>query len=112
MLAVAVNVLWPLLANARPADIPSLTEICTTLGVQGVPGDAGVPGSDPAPQYHQPHCPLCAFGFDKFAAPPATLWQIGAIEATHRGLLLPPTPPQAPDALRSPAQPRAPPSLF
>jgi len=109
MAAITLNALWPLIASARPAGVPSLTEICTALGVKVVSGDAGLPGSDPATKHHQPHCPLCAFGADKLVAPPSTPWQLAAGAATHAGVLLSPVPPLAPGALRSPAQPRAPP---
>ena len=109
MAAIAFNALWPLIASARPADVPSLTEICTALGVKVVTDDTGLPGTDPATRHHQPHCPLCTFGADKLVAPPSTPWQLAAVTATHAGVLLPPVPPLAPDALRTPAQPRAPP---
>jgi len=57
---MALNVAWPLLANAKPAD-PS-AEICSASG-----GKHGAPAT-PDKGYHASHCNLCPFGAERGAA--------------------------------------------
>lgn len=110
ILVMALNALWPLIANARPAGAPGLMEICTTEGIKTLPD--GAPAGDPAAEHLQPHCPLCSFGTDKLAAlppavvglPPADLAHAAPAAILHRAAIAAPQ--------RSPAHPRAPPVLL
>jgi hypothetical protein len=54
ILAMSLNALWPLLANAKPASaFDPATEICTVGGIKSFAG-GGVP--QPADKLHQPSC--------------------------------------------------------
>ena len=110
ILAMALNALWPLVAQARPAQKPDLHELCTAAGIQYV----AVAGEVPAGQKSgtaMPHCAFCSLGADRVAIAP--LVQIGVAhdrdvrEAVPHGLDAP-----LPESFsRSSAQPRAPPFL-
>lgn len=63
ILAIALNALWPLLANAAPKDFSG--PICSMAGTKSVPSDFdGIPGMpNPGKSFSQ-HCPLCVGGSD------------------------------------------------
>ena len=109
--AMALNALWPLLANAQPAGQASMFEVCTAEGIKFVPGDAGKAPAESGAKHLQPHCALCSFGADKVPAVTQVAFVIPAVLDSSGG----PSPfdvfsPVRPD-IRSPAQPRAPPVL-
>src|SRR5262252_1182206 len=60
LVAMALNVAWPLLANAKPAD--PAAEVCSASG-----GKHGAPAT-PDKGYHASHCNLCPFGAERGAA--------------------------------------------
>lgn len=112
--AMALNALWPLLANARPGGAPSPFEVCTAQGLRTIAADAGsVPDSSgqSGNKHLQPHCPLCSFGSDKVsAAPSAPLVVPSAMESgCVTQAVLQSAEPRS--DLHSPAHPRAPPAL-
>ena len=119
LLVMTLNALWPLLANARPAGAPSLTEICTSAGMKVIaadsatqPGDAGAgPASESGAAHGLPHCPLCSLGTDRLLAPPGTPWQFASSETAHLGQIdfIPLA--LARNDILAAAQPRAPPVL-
>jgi hypothetical protein len=107
--AVALQALWPLLANARPLQAPLLVELCT---VDGATHYVELPtGNSPASE-HSPaqHCKLCTFGAERAFAPPPVAYVV-AFEAAPavqpRATLL--ADPSTSHCL-PPAQPRAPPA--
>ena len=108
ILAMALNALWPLIANARPAGVESLFEVCTTQGLKAVAGDASSQGDEGA-KHLQPHCPLCSLGSDKVSAPPSSPFQIEPASASGcaPGFVSGPEPVSS--HFRTPAHPRAPP---
>ena len=106
---MALNALWPLIANARPAGVSSLTEICTSVGMKVVPGDPTAPVNDSGTKHLQPHCPLCSYGTDKLSAPPSAPWHVATTEATNCGPVVSIQPAEPRSDIRSPAHPRAPP---
>ena len=107
--AMALQALWPLLANAQPSGQLAQFEVCSSDGVRFVNGDTGQEPAGSVAKHLQPHCALCSFGADKapavaplgYAVPPA-VESSGIPSATAL------SPPASPDP-RSPAQSRAPP---
>ncbi len=112
LLAFALNALWPLLVQGRPAQMSMLAgEICTLGGMQPagiVAGDSNpAPG---APSQLLPHCAFCSLGADRAPIPsgaPAALerteWIAGiapiAVDLPHaRSERLPFAHPRAPPA--------------
>jgi hypothetical protein len=59
--AMVLNVSWPLLANAKPAD--PAAEICSATGLKHSPGT-------PEKGFHASHCNLCPFGAERGVAIP------------------------------------------
>ena len=55
---MALNALWPLLANAGPVDFSA--PVCSMDGTKAAPGGAGGLPLNPAPgKLSAPHCPFC-----------------------------------------------------
>ncbi|HZQ75568.1 MAG TPA: DUF2946 family protein [Burkholderiales bacterium] len=81
-LAMALQALWPLIAQARPRSV-TLVPICTVEGVTHYYELKG--GETPLEQrsaaQHE-HCSFCFFGAERFAALPAAL-PVAACEATR-----------------------------
>jgi hypothetical protein len=78
-LAMALNALWPLIAQAKPRSV-TLVPVCT---VQGVTHYIELPGGNsPLEQkssaQHE-HCSYCSFGGERAALPPL-LQSLAAIE--------------------------------
>jgi hypothetical protein len=111
ILAMALQVVWPLVANAKPAQAALLVPLCTLDGVTHyVELPAGKPGQgDHAPAQH---CKLCTFGADRGVAPaPNVILAVPAAAASpaltcattaadrFSSCCLPPAPPRAPPAL-------------
>jgi len=106
---MALNALWPLLATARPAGVPSFMEICTSTGMQLVAGDPVAPSGDSDNKHLQEHCPLCVLGTDRLLAPPSTPWPFFLPRTGPSGLAeFVPAVPLRGDNLAA-AQPRGPP---
>jgi hypothetical protein len=100
---MALNAAWPLLVNARPADLAA--EICSATGLTHAGGGAPVL---PDKGYHASHCNLCPFGADRGAgiAATATVLPLPASNPArvfargetprHQTALYPAAPPRAP----------------
>jgi len=111
ILAMALQGLWPLLAQARPAQAKLLLPVCTVDGtVHYVELAAGKPADSRKSQAHE-HCQLCVAGSAKLVAPPVVAAPLARLEpasaehftaAAPQGAAAPPYPP---------AHPRAPPVL-
>jgi hypothetical protein len=111
ILAIALQALWPLLAQARPAAPGYVLPLCS---IDGVTHYVEIPGATPpleqrSATLHE-HCPLCVFGVERLAPlPPAPL---PALRAALAALAVPQ--PQCATALcsdpDSPAAARAPPA--
>ena len=111
MAAMALNALWPLLANAKPAGQAALFEICTAAGISTVSGDTGTAPAEGGERHLIPHCALCTTGTDK--APAASqntplVMVEAAVAVEHPWVTLHGPAVTQP---RSQAQPRAPPVL-
>lgn len=107
--AMALNALWPLLVQARPAGVPVLSLICTAQGLRSLPGDPVAPVQPADTASSQLHCVLCSAGGD------TCLPQPDGVFASIDCMRTPPVPVSGADAIRpgtylSP-QPRAPPLL-
>ena len=111
ILAMALNALWPLIANAKPAGVAALFEICTTQGVKSIAGDPAQAPEDSGAKHLQPHCPLCSFGADKLSAPPSSPLYLEAATVTGCGPSTEARSAEPRSDIRSPAHPRAPPAI-
>ena len=106
---MALNALWPLIANARPASAAAYTEICTAGGMQRVPVDGG---GTRAPELSlTQHCASCAFGGDRAEAPPAA--PVLSVSVPAQGAIQPVAEPASGRAFSGYpcAPPRAPPGF-
>ena len=108
---VATNALWPLLAQARPANGPPYSVICTAQGLRSLPGEPAGPEQPADAISSQLHCALCSAGGDMQCLPPSA----GAALADS-GLHSPAMQARGADAATSQAylspQPRAPPVVL
>jgi hypothetical protein len=111
ILAMALNALWPLLANAKPAGFSPLTEICTAQGVKSIAGEPGSSSDDSGAKHLQPHCPLCSFGTDKVSAPPSVPLHVESAAASTGVSFVVFQSAESRSDIRSPAHPRAPPAF-
>ena len=108
ILAVLLNTLWPLLAQAKPADallVPVCSAGATTHYIKIERGDT--PLERRSASQHD-HCKLCVFAGDRLAPPAADLPQLRLAEAPFA------IPPQSSAVLFTSrpalsARPRAPP---
>jgi hypothetical protein len=112
MLAMALQVFWPLLAQAQPNDPTSDAPICSVQGDGSRAGFSGgnLPAGDGA-GHHQKHCKLCFGGFDRVQVlVPAPC---GAFRSQAFVVEAPAALPAASvrSTSASPAQPRAPPAF-
>jgi len=64
ILAMALNVLWPMLARAGSG---SLIEVCSSTGMKWVSAELGE--QQPGPKSFAPHCEFCSFGADRVPLP-------------------------------------------
>ena len=111
ILAIALQALWPLIAQAKPAAPSVLLPVCSVDGVthyiELAPSDSPL---DQNSAVHHEHCQLCVFGGDRVAALPAASIPVLVVEtafedAPVRSVV---ASPETPSYL--PAQPRAPPA--
>ncbi len=107
IVAMALNALWPMLANAKPVSAGDFTELCTANGMQRM---ATGNGGTQAPELAlTPHCSFCAYGADRAAAPPPAIvmlvvrtFDVPAFRPRAAAVLVPesfsypPAPPRAP----------------
>ena len=106
---MALQALWPLLANAQPSGQPAQFEVCSADGVKLVKGNAGQLPAESGAKHLQPHCALCSFGADKAPAVSPLAYAIPpVVESSGIPSATVLSPPAGPDP-RSPAQSRAPP---
>ena len=109
ILAMALNALWPLLAQAKPGDSGLLVEICTSTGMKWFPDDGG--GQYPAQKNLVPHCAFCSLGAGRAPLPSSPVIApmqvssiVAVIERRESALVLS-------QSFFPPALPRAPPVL-
>jgi len=107
IVAMALQALWPLLAQAKPFDPLQSAVICSAAGM-ALPAGGDVPyGGDRALE----HCKLCLSGAGKVSLPPSSanvplqVDPVPAIRIAHRSPVISSSP------LYSPAHSRAPPAL-
>jgi hypothetical protein len=111
ILAMTLNALWPVIAQAKPGPSPTLQEVCTSAGLQKIVVDGAQPAGHSSDGKASPHCAFCSLGTDQLAILPAV--QVGIAQVLEVRDSLPvhsEAPLQEPSVLL-PAQPRAPPSL-
>jgi hypothetical protein len=65
LLAMTLNALWPLIAEAKPRQDAGLHEVCTAQGIQTVAFDGGAPGEQPAGKKATSHCAFCPVSADR-----------------------------------------------
>jgi len=99
---MALNVAWPLLANAKPVQ----PEICTAGG-HASDGAPALPDKD----YHASHCKLCPIGAERGAAIPVAVAPLLLPVSAPAQLSARSDTPQPYLALYPAAPPRAPPVL-
>ena len=109
LLAVALQALWPLLAQARPLQGGIVVPLCTVEGITHyleLP-PASTPLEERSSSHHE-HCQLCLSGAERLATLPAavSLQLIGTIPAWR---ILAVGVRQHESPFYRPAQPRAPP---
>ena len=105
ILAMGLNGLWPLLANAAPVEF--VAPVCSMVGTT-IAVDAGGMPAQPAPaKSPAPHCPYCSFGSDHsaalpgavsvgFAPPPALARPLALAVECFPSFVFPTAPPRGP----------------
>jgi Protein of unknown function (DUF2946) len=109
ILAMALNALWPLIAQAKPVQAAALHEICTAEGLQVVPA---APEDRSSGTKLSPHCAFCSLGADRIAIAPLVQIGVAHDRGTREGAPVSLDAPQPESFSRSTAQPRAPPFRF
>jgi hypothetical protein len=103
ILALSLQTLWPLLAQAEPAWSRVVAPVC------------GIHGGPPVQQNRSPacllHCALWLSGADRHAAPPPAPIPHLQVALARAPAAAPAAPRFLPSHPASPAQPRAPPAL-
>ena len=107
----ALNAFWPLLANARPADVSWQMELCSSQGMKTIPGGPTSSPADGGAMLLTPHCPLCFFGADRVFAPMAAPLQFVSTAAPASRPQYAVQSAESHGDIFSPAHPRAPPVL-
>ena len=112
IVAIALQALWPLIAQAKPAVPGMRVAVCTAGGVTHYielePGESPLERRSAA---HHEHCKLCVFGGERVVVLPppvvhALVIPVASTDVTHAPALA------SPESLSyRRAQPRAPPSL-
>ena len=69
ILAMTLNALWPVIAQAKPGLAATLQEVCTSAGLQKLAVDAQLPAGHSSGTQASPHCAFCSFGADRIAIP-------------------------------------------
>ena len=62
ILAMALNGLWPLLANAAPAEFSA--PVCSMVGTMSAPDGYSMPAPTAPAKSPAPHCPFCSTSSD------------------------------------------------
>jgi hypothetical protein len=106
ILAMTLNALWPLIAQAKPIQAAALHEICTAEGLQVVPA---APEDRPSGTKLSPHCAFCSLGADRIAIATSPLAGVTHAPDAREVLRVAFDAPLPASHARSPAQPRAPP---
>ncbi|NBR26807.1 MAG: DUF2946 domain-containing protein [Betaproteobacteria bacterium] len=108
ILAMGLNGLWPLLANAAPAEF--VAPICSMVGTTAAVDAGGMP-MQPAPvKSPAPHCPFCSTGSDHnpalataefvaFAAPESMPQPLVSVFARQSSFVVLAAPPRGPPSL-------------
>ena len=110
ILAIVLQALWPLIAQAKPATPSVLLPVCSVDGVthyiELTPSES--PFDERSAVQHE-HCQLCVFGSDRVTALPAASIPVLVVETAldEAPLHCVVASPETPSFL--PAQPRAPP---
>ena len=110
ILAVALNALWPLIAECKPGAPSSLVEACDEAGMHHAAGDPDSAPSDSVPL--MPHCAFCSLAAGGFAVLTAKAFDAAFLRVEADEFRPAPVrvwPPAF--AGYSPARPRAPPVL-
>jgi hypothetical protein len=111
ILAMTLNALWPVIAQAKPGPSPTLQEVCTSAGLQKIVVDGDQPAEHSAGGKASPHCAFCSFGSDSLAILPATHAGIAVVVEVRDSLPVRYEAPLPELFVLSSAPPRAPPSL-
>ena len=111
ILAMTLNALWPMLAQAKPGPAPTLHEVCTASGMQSVAVPGDVPADQQSSAKASPHCAFCSLDTDLLAIPPADQSCIARITLIRVAVTATRDSPVPDSDSRSPALPRAPPFL-
>ena len=111
ILAMTLNALWPMLAQAKPGSAPTLHEVCTASGMQIVSVQGDLPADQQSSAKASPHCAFCSLGTDLLAIPPADQSCIARITLIRDAVSATQHSPVPQSDSRSPALPRAPPFL-
>lgn len=111
LLAMALNALWPVIAQAKPGPSPTLQEVCTSAGLQKIAVDVDQPADHSAGGKASPHCAFCSLGSDSLALLPSTHAAIAVVVQVRDSLPVHYEAPLAERYVLSSAPPRAPPSL-
>lgn len=111
ILAMTLNALWPMLAQAKPGPAPTLHEVCTASGMQIVSVSGEMPADQQSTAKASPHCAFCSLGTDLLAIPPADQSCIARITFVRDSVPATEDSPLPDSESSSPALPRAPPVL-
>lgn len=109
MLAMALNALWPLLAQAKPGDSGLLIQICTSTGMKWFAAGGG--GQYPAQKSLVPHCAYCSLGAGRVPLPSSPAIVATRVSSVVALIERRETARVRSQSLFSPALPRAPPVL-
>jgi len=109
MLAMALNVLWPLLAHAKPQGDSPVIEICTSAGMKWAAADGS--GQQPAKKNLSPHCEFCSLSADRAPLPSAAAIAPVEVSIAIAAVAAGESAPVVARPCFSPALPRAPPVL-
>ena len=109
ILAMALNALWPLLAQAKPGDSGLLIEICTATGMTWVAADGD--GQQPAQKNLLPHCAFCSLGAGRAPLPSSPAIAPMPVSSVVAVIERRESAPVVSQPFFSPALPRAPPVL-
>jgi Protein of unknown function (DUF2946) len=103
ILALSLQALWPLLAQAEPAWSRVVAPVCR--------GDGRAPIGQKQSEACRLHCAFCLSGADRHAAPPPAPIALLRIAPLRVAVTAPAVSTAGRLAPASPAQPRAPPAL-
>ena len=107
--AVALQALWPLLAQAKPTVPGERVPVCT---IEGITHYVELPAVDTPVEKrsaaHHEHCKMCLFGAEKLAVLPVASPLVALVTGRERAVD-PISPVPASHSFPKPALPRAPP---